>query len=160
MGCSSLWWLLVERLNPHPSHETKARRVRHPEKPGVYLGGVEGLATRRPIQRLARRADDAAADRARWRRRNWKTRGKGAAKGMPVRGIDFVSEPFGPRHGQAHPPPFRRLHALSTMKKQITNRKTDDKSSHHREAPLPASTQATATRNVGNTQRAHRPNST
>jgi hypothetical protein len=31
MGCSSLWWLMVERLNPHPSHETKARRMGHPE---------------------------------------------------------------------------------------------------------------------------------
>jgi hypothetical protein len=35
--------LAIERLNPHPSHETKAR---HPEKLGVYFGGVEGLATR------------------------------------------------------------------------------------------------------------------
>jgi hypothetical protein len=36
-----------------------------------------------------RRADDAAADRARWRSRNSKTRGKCTAKGMALRGIDF-----------------------------------------------------------------------
>jgi hypothetical protein len=30
-GCSSLGWGVAERLNPHPSHETKTRRMGHPE---------------------------------------------------------------------------------------------------------------------------------
>ena len=30
-GCALLWWSKVQRLNPHPSHETKARRMGHPE---------------------------------------------------------------------------------------------------------------------------------
>jgi hypothetical protein len=56
--------------------------------------------------------------------------------------------------------PRRVLQALSTMKKQITNKRTDDERSHQRDVPFPASTQGTATRNVGSTQRAHCPNNT
>jgi hypothetical protein len=46
----------------------------------------------RVIQKLVRRADGAGADRARWGGRNSKTRGKCAAKGMPLRGVNFMSE--------------------------------------------------------------------
>src|SRR5271156_26277 len=31
MGCASLSWPMMARLKPHPSHETKARRMGHPE---------------------------------------------------------------------------------------------------------------------------------
>src|ERR1700685_3202857 len=31
MGCTLLRWPMVGTLNPHPSHETKSRRMGHPE---------------------------------------------------------------------------------------------------------------------------------
>jgi hypothetical protein len=34
------------RLNPHPSHETKTRRMGHPEIPRICLSGVEVCSSR------------------------------------------------------------------------------------------------------------------
>src|SRR5271168_2015186 len=44
-GVGVLWWCCGAASKPAPS---PAARVRHPEKLGVRLGGVEGLATRPP----------------------------------------------------------------------------------------------------------------